>query len=117
VKQKQKCRVEIRRKRIRLGKYHIFVCRSQQSHFICVEANQRAKRNIKTIQLSHSKYRLVAVGVSCFEMKHHVTCLTASWLALGVLGMLNVDNLAALSNGGLSGLALKRLAGDDAVDF
>jgi hypothetical protein len=89
----------------------------QQSHFICVEANQRAKRNIKTIQLSHSKYRLVAVGVSCFEMKHHVTCLTASWLALGVLGMLNVDNLAALSNGGLSGLALKRLAGDDAVDF
>jgi hypothetical protein len=87
------------------------------SHFICVEANKQAKGNIKTIQLSHSKYRLVAVGVSCFEMKHHVTCLTASGLALGVLRVLDVDHLAALPDGGLSGLALKRLAGNNAVDF
>jgi hypothetical protein len=50
-------------------------------------------------------------------MKHHVTCLTASGLALGVLGVLDVDHLAALPDGGLSGLALKCLAGNNAVDF
>lgn len=84
-------------------------------HFAEAKLKGKKKRQDHSIMSSQIQetFRLACGG----QNRKSCCRLTASSLVLGVLGLLNIDDLTTLPDRGSAGFAFERLAGHDAVDF